>query len=391
MPRIGGTWQSRAHCRVGFGRGWQVVGGDVHIHLSVGEGESSTRTTSRAEEGRAGLEDEVGSHPLLRSCEGSRNMSPGPQVRARVGRRHSSQLGGGGGPPPRRVGCVREFFVRRHSDTFDGRSISLLVLKNDLGAITDGHLEHFRVWSYDLHDRSSVRDDVGQHVPHRAVSFIDDCLFEGLNFKSSDNLPELKPSDPDPMCVRTLRVFPLCSASSKMPLSTDVDKNVNLNLSRHSPDSHCDTDSTSLYRKFFDSSCISLADMVSDTRGGDGDASLDPTGGVLARRLGTRCWRFSFSLRRLFLATEIEQRFAAPNAQVSVRPKEMHQRSSRIANSPQMFSNIHDGFILGHVRHQFGTRRSSLRSAANFARETWQSTKSFALVEDPLMMIHKSC
>ena len=41
------------------GRGWQVVGGDAHIHLSVGEGKSSTRTTSPAEEGRAGLEDEV--------------------------------------------------------------------------------------------------------------------------------------------------------------------------------------------------------------------------------------------------------------------------------------------------------------------------------------------
>ena len=63
MPRIGGTWQSRAPYRVGCGRGWQVAGG---------EGKSSTRTTSPAEEGRAGLEDEVGSHSLLRSCEGSR-------------------------------------------------------------------------------------------------------------------------------------------------------------------------------------------------------------------------------------------------------------------------------------------------------------------------------
>ena len=73
-----GTWQSRAPGRVGCGCGGQVVGGVVHIHLSVGEGKGSTRTASPAEEGRAGLEDEVGSHPLLRSCEGSRNMSPGP-------------------------------------------------------------------------------------------------------------------------------------------------------------------------------------------------------------------------------------------------------------------------------------------------------------------------
>ena len=66
-------------------------------------------TTFSAEEGRAGLEDEVGGHPLLRSGEGCRNLSPGPQVRAWVGRRHSSQLGGGGGPPPRRFGSVGVF------------------------------------------------------------------------------------------------------------------------------------------------------------------------------------------------------------------------------------------------------------------------------------------
>ena len=33
----------------------QVVGGVVHIHLSVGEGEGLTRTVSLAEEGRAGI------------------------------------------------------------------------------------------------------------------------------------------------------------------------------------------------------------------------------------------------------------------------------------------------------------------------------------------------
>ena len=42
IPRVGGTWQSRAPGRVGFGCGWQVVGGVVHIHLSVGEGKGST-------------------------------------------------------------------------------------------------------------------------------------------------------------------------------------------------------------------------------------------------------------------------------------------------------------------------------------------------------------
>ena len=42
--------------------------------------------------------------------------------------------------------------------------------------VTDSHLEYLRVWSYDLHDRSSVWDGVGQHVPHRAVCFKDGCL-----------------------------------------------------------------------------------------------------------------------------------------------------------------------------------------------------------------------
>ena len=42
MPRVGGTWQSRAPGRVGFGCGWQVVGGVVHFHLPVGEGKGST-------------------------------------------------------------------------------------------------------------------------------------------------------------------------------------------------------------------------------------------------------------------------------------------------------------------------------------------------------------
>ena len=40
-----------------------------------------------------------------------------------------------------------------------------------------GHLEYLRGWSYDPHDRSSVRDGVGQHVPHRVVCFTDRCLF----------------------------------------------------------------------------------------------------------------------------------------------------------------------------------------------------------------------
>ena len=55
--------------------------------------------------GRSGIE------PSL-SCAAAKavaSMSPGPQVRAWVGRRHSSHLEGGGGPPPRRVGCVRVF------------------------------------------------------------------------------------------------------------------------------------------------------------------------------------------------------------------------------------------------------------------------------------------
>ena len=54
-------------------RRWQVGSTDAHVHLSAGEGKSSTRTTSLAEEDRAGLEDAVGSQPLLRSGEVSRN------------------------------------------------------------------------------------------------------------------------------------------------------------------------------------------------------------------------------------------------------------------------------------------------------------------------------
>ena len=109
IPRVGGTWQSRAPGRIGFGCGWQVVCGVVLIHLSVGEGKGSTRTASPAEKGRAGLEDEVGSHPLLCHCEGSRNMSLEPQVRAWFGRRHSSQLGGACGSTAT-PGWLRESF-----------------------------------------------------------------------------------------------------------------------------------------------------------------------------------------------------------------------------------------------------------------------------------------
>ena len=131
-PRIGGTWQSCAPCRVSFGRGWQVVGGDAHIHLSVGEGKSPTRNMSPAEEGRAGLEDEVANHPLLRSCEGSRNMSPGPQVRAWVGRRHSSQLGRWKRTTAT-PGWLRESVFREAAQcTFDGRSICLSLSKKEV-------------------------------------------------------------------------------------------------------------------------------------------------------------------------------------------------------------------------------------------------------------------
>ena len=51
-------------------------------------------------------------------------------------------------------------------------------------------------------------------------------------------------------------------------------------MCRHSPDSHCDTDSTYRCRKFLGPSYVSLADVVSDTRGGDGDADVATGGGV---------------------------------------------------------------------------------------------------------------
>ena len=54
--------------------------------------------------------------------------------------------------------------------------LSVVLAFSDLDVVADSHLEYLRVWSYDLHDRSSVREGVGQHVPHRVVCFIDGCL-----------------------------------------------------------------------------------------------------------------------------------------------------------------------------------------------------------------------
>ena len=86
--------------------------------------------------------------------------------------------------------------------------------------------------------------------------------------------------------------------------------------------------------------------------------------------------RFSFGVsereRRVLLGVHLvvhlcQQRMnnvfcSVQRAPVSARPKELRQRSSRLAKSPQIFRNIHGGHILGHVRHQFGSLCARSRS-----------------------------
>ena len=138
-------------------------------------------------------------------------------------------------------------------------------------------------------------------------------------------------------------------------------------------DSPCDTDSTSRCREFLDSSYGSLAYLVPDARVGGGDAGraaggdgfdtcqfccgcvlFDHTGGVLVRCQGTRT--LSFDAVHFFAALcqqKVNNSFCSvQRAVVSARPKEMRERSSTIAKSLHMFSNIHGGPVLGHDRDQ---------------------------------------
>ena len=177
---------------------------------------------------------------------------------------------------------------------------------------------------------------------------------------------------------------------------------MSLNLCRHSLDSHCDTDSTSLCRKFLDFSYASPADLglryqrvVTPVAPQVATAWTQPVfaSAVSCLTLLEVSWvgvserkrqRFSFGVLGTttasfaavhFVANLRQPRFnsrccSVQHALVSAPLKEASLRWSRIAKSSQMSSNVHGGFILGRVSllstipsflgHQLRARRSSL-------------------------------
>ena len=149
--------------------------------------------------------------------------------------------------------------------------------------------------------------------------------------------------------------------------------------------------------------------MVSDTRGGGGDAGRatggDGSDGFASAvscltlldvswlaRLGTRT--SALQLRRLrtrsssfagvyFVTYLCQQRLnngscSVHSALVSARPKEARQRSSRMTKRSQIFSNVHDGVVLGHVRHQLRIRRSTRCSRSRSLRHQDCTVQSLA-------------